>query len=227
MPPKRNQTDSNAAEICVETNNFRQVVEHFDENGNIINQMATRLAIECQICMCKNLPLVNPHFAELPGDTHELYVVLPRCGHAFGFLCMEQWARTQYGRSSRSSRPSCPTCRTPLHCDRGHSSELEAYGRASGDIKMQDKDIMDIRAMLLNNTCGRCREQRENAEQPEGPSASLVSSSQPTRGSLVASWEDEVIEVAFVGGGAQDDNEPPQIEEERLEDHTEEARRNR
>ncbi|KAI1363785.1 hypothetical protein F5Y08DRAFT_308443 [Xylaria arbuscula] len=76
----------------VETNNFQQVIKLFNDCGKLKNKN-TRLAIECQICVCKNLAIINHHIDKPNNEEHERYVVLPRCGHAFGSSCLQQVSR--------------------------------------------------------------------------------------------------------------------------------------
>ncbi|RYC58345.1 hypothetical protein CHU98_g7860 [Xylaria longipes] len=79
--------ESEIANTIVETNNFHQVLEHFNSAGGLKHK-ETRLEIECQICLSKNLALVNLEQEKPVSDTHEQYVILPRCGHAFGHQCL-------------------------------------------------------------------------------------------------------------------------------------------
>ncbi|KAI3324220.1 hypothetical protein HD806DRAFT_534536 [Xylariaceae sp. AK1471] len=139
----------------VETNNFRKVLENYDSCGLMIHGMTTRMEIECQICMCMNLALVNRVFDDPVPATHEEYTVLPRCGHAFGHSCLNHWIRTQQGI------PKCPSCRTPVYCERRHVLPLKAYGDTRRNVA---DEINEIRAAIEKSSCERC------AAQPLRPS---------------------------------------------------------
>ncbi|KAI0977631.1 hypothetical protein F4678DRAFT_455781 [Xylaria arbuscula] len=89
MSPPRNQAVVVAVETLVETNNFYHIIQHFNDAGDLTRQN-TRFSIECQICMSKSLSLINPDFDGPTQDhTHENYIVLPGCGHAFGSDCLQ------------------------------------------------------------------------------------------------------------------------------------------
>ncbi|KAI1504401.1 hypothetical protein F5X99DRAFT_372191 [Biscogniauxia marginata] len=87
----------------VETNNFRQVLSHFNEEGHIISPNVARFAVACQIC-CKDLALINDHFDVHSRDSHEPYTVFPRCGHAFGYKCLYDWSQRRERRKRTMPR---------------------------------------------------------------------------------------------------------------------------
>ncbi|KAI3331991.1 hypothetical protein HD806DRAFT_529760 [Xylariaceae sp. AK1471] len=147
------QIGTGAAEITVETNNFHQVLEHFKSSGNLINQRTTRVEINCQICQIKNLAVVNPQYDEHSLDTHESYVVLPRCGHAFGHMCLKEWVN-----KSEHWNPSCPSCRSPIYCEKKHVVPFKICGsRIGNDVTYQAMQIRGIRDMLHDPSCKRCQ----------------------------------------------------------------------
>ncbi|KAI1345908.1 hypothetical protein F5Y01DRAFT_320310 [Xylaria sp. FL0043] len=84
-----NQVSSAPAESIVETNNFHEVLQHFNDACELVDK-TTRFTIECQICQCRNLAVTNPESETPAEDTHENYIVLPYCGHAFGSHCLQK-----------------------------------------------------------------------------------------------------------------------------------------
>ncbi|KAI0109086.1 hypothetical protein GGR51DRAFT_512697 [Nemania sp. FL0031] len=74
--------------VTVDTHNFRHVIQHFGQDGNLLAENTTRVSIPCPICLVNNLRLANPLFPEPDGVTTEVYTVLPGCGHAFGHDCI-------------------------------------------------------------------------------------------------------------------------------------------
>ncbi|KAI1358532.1 hypothetical protein F5Y08DRAFT_345599 [Xylaria arbuscula] len=91
--------------IIVDTNNFKEVLRHFDDDGELTDKQAIRIAIDCPICLEKRLAITNPDFDEMNPTTHETYRVLP-CGHAFGADCLYNWINM--------GGDTCPSCRKPL-----------------------------------------------------------------------------------------------------------------
>ncbi|KAI1427662.1 hypothetical protein F5Y12DRAFT_736344 [Xylaria sp. FL1777] len=156
MPLTSNQATNTAAEIVVETNNLHQVLQHFNSSGELNNKRTTRLSVECQICVCKNLALTNPQFDQQSDDSHEVYIVLSHCGHAFGFSCLLRWIRIQ-----EHIEPKCPSCRTPMYCDKEHLP-YGVFGSTNSDAKKQRLDITRIRALLQEGE----HLQRGNAQPP-------------------------------------------------------------
>ncbi|KAI1131774.1 hypothetical protein F5Y10DRAFT_285701 [Nemania abortiva] len=170
MPFAMEQPINTATGVIVETNNFHQVIQHFNDAGELTN-MNTRFSIDCQICMCKNLALTNTLVDVPTNELHEKYAVLPRCGHAFGFQCLGQWIKTQ--KTQHNFNLKCPSCRSPIACEKRHSAPLKLYGPTRGStsdcMEKQRKDIAAIRATLLDPSCTRCLEeqQEENARRAE------------------------------------------------------------
>lgn len=93
----------------VDTNNFNQVLEHFDGEGHII-WPNMRFNIACDICHEKNLALTNPSLDPRSRETHESYAALPVCGHAFGYTCLLQHML----KDLHLSNPPCPACSTRI-----------------------------------------------------------------------------------------------------------------
>ncbi|KAI1091664.1 hypothetical protein F5B19DRAFT_256510 [Rostrohypoxylon terebratum] len=85
---------------------FSEVLRHFDENGNVIDEN-TSFQIQCIICHDKKLAITNPKLDQKSEETHESYVVLHLCGHAFGSSCLVQWVYESYNLT-------CPVCRQPI-----------------------------------------------------------------------------------------------------------------
>ncbi|KAI0428693.1 hypothetical protein F5Y09DRAFT_357493 [Xylaria sp. FL1042] len=151
------------AEILVETNNFHQVLQHFNESCEIAN-IKTRFTIECQICKCKNLALTNPEFDMLAEDTHENYIVLPYCGHAFGSSCLQQWI--QYQKAHTRVVATCPSCRSQIHCKNKHQLKTPIFGPKADKAPNTSEDVAKIRATL--GSCTQCLDQeRSQAENEE------------------------------------------------------------
>ncbi|KAI5864743.1 hypothetical protein GGS23DRAFT_619381 [Durotheca rogersii] len=168
MSPARTDT--------VETTNFHQVLEHFDESGNIIDQTRTRLSIQCPICTTKNLSLVNGYYDSKSRDTHEAYTVLPGCGHAFGYVCLYNWLKEHINVRN----PTCPTCREPVFTSRDRPLIFPIYGDTS--LGEQHKEVVDIRASLREGNVSRpaIRVPPTSSYRPSSP---LDSPSSPGRGS--------------------------------------------
>ncbi|KAI0007773.1 hypothetical protein F4779DRAFT_490086 [Xylariaceae sp. FL0662B] len=142
MAQEAQQTLGKDEQITVETNNFHRVLEHFDEDGYLIDPVNIHLELTCQICNEKNLALINNRFDRRTRETHECYTVLPRCGHAFGYRCLYSWLL-----SDASGNRTCPTCRKPVYLSRAHrNSLLEIFGDAG--IQEQNKEVVDIRKVL-------------------------------------------------------------------------------
>ncbi|KAI1492766.1 hypothetical protein F5X96DRAFT_624787 [Biscogniauxia mediterranea] len=103
----------------------------------------TRFAVTCQIFL-KDLALANIKFATCSHENvicslgkHESYVVLPRCGHAFGAWCLNRYFSTQ-----RTITSTCPSCRKPILEDlEGKKVSVTFRSKAP---KQQD-EIVDIR----------------------------------------------------------------------------------
>ncbi|KAI0448186.1 hypothetical protein F4803DRAFT_567758 [Xylaria telfairii] len=143
------------ANMIVETNNFRQVLEHFDSAGSLTHK-ETRLEIECQICLSKNLAFVNPENGKSLSETHEQYVILPRCGHAFGHRCLNYWIKSQ------SNGPRCPTCREFVYCENGHKITFDIHD-AQETAACQAEDVKRIRDMLDKPPCQKCNGQKDKS----------------------------------------------------------------
>ncbi|KAI0513054.1 hypothetical protein F5B22DRAFT_285535 [Xylaria bambusicola] len=90
----------------VETNNFNQILQYFNNAGELIEE-TIRFAVDCPICTAR-LALGNPDLDRVTQDTHEPYIILPECGHAFGATCVQTWFAT--------GEDACPICRTPSSC---------------------------------------------------------------------------------------------------------------
>ncbi|KAI0870425.1 hypothetical protein GGS24DRAFT_475350, partial [Hypoxylon argillaceum] len=148
-------------QAIVETNNLHQVIQHFDDSGELIDNK-TRIKIECQICMCKDLALTNRELDPLDKESHESYAVLPRCGHAFGHSCLQRWIKTQ--RAQRNYDPKCPSCRTPLLCEKMHALTLTEIGFMGRGSKTQAEDVVGVRNTLQMADCSRCLTRREEYE---------------------------------------------------------------
>ncbi|KAI0098070.1 hypothetical protein GGR51DRAFT_565959 [Nemania sp. FL0031] len=161
MPLSVEPTLPTAAEVVViETNNFHQVLQHFDNRG-ILKNNHTCFRIECQICTEMHLGLTNTETDDPNEDIYEEYTVLPRCGHGFGYECLYQWMNTDYNRN-----PPCPSCRTPILCEELRDMDLPIYGtRNSHD---QAKQITQIRDSLAKETCTGCQgpQRQVNGQQP-------------------------------------------------------------
>ncbi|KAJ8109090.1 hypothetical protein ONZ43_g6235 [Nemania bipapillata] len=139
-------------ETVVETNNFHQVIEHFNAIGDLINKK-TRFAIECQICRGKNLAITNRLLDPVTESKHEKYTVLPRCGHAFGYSCLHEWITTQ---KAQGQNPKCPSCRAPILCQNGHTGVITEHWASISAPYKQREDICVIRHKLSKTDCIQC-----------------------------------------------------------------------
>ncbi|TRX90376.1 hypothetical protein FHL15_008741 [Xylaria flabelliformis] len=140
------QINSKNANKTVETNNFHQVLKYFDEAGKL-KRKDTRLEIGCQICLVKNLALVNLERENPTPDTHEQYTILPFCGHAFGHQCLDHWI------DSQSDWPRCPTCRELIYYKEDHIVTFDIQGTLQITATSQAEEIQEIRAMLHSPHC--------------------------------------------------------------------------
>ncbi|RWA04238.1 hypothetical protein EKO27_g10866 [Xylaria grammica] len=140
----------------VESNNFRHLLSYFDGQGKL-REVTTRFDIECQICGENNLAFTNPAFCKPNDRTYEDYTVLPRCGHAFGSGCLQNWLKHYYQRYRCRGNPplQCPVCRTPIYCDKRHMPRMIKF--TSHDADRQAKNIQLIRAELSNRDCLQCQ----------------------------------------------------------------------
>ncbi|OTA99409.1 hypothetical protein M426DRAFT_16487 [Hypoxylon sp. CI-4A] len=125
----------------IDSNNFRQVLQYFDRNGECINSNI-RFRIPCAICNTKDISLVNSKFDKISRETHEPYAVLPRCGHAFGYTCLYTWL----SNSINLEMPKCPSCRQDAFYETNEPLTLDIYGVASDEE--QSAEIYDIRQSL-------------------------------------------------------------------------------
>ncbi|OTA82933.1 hypothetical protein M434DRAFT_16857 [Hypoxylon sp. CO27-5] len=130
--------ESDPEVVTVSTNNFFKVLEYFDDQGTLIYPK-TRFDIQCNICLQKNLAIVNPDFDKRSRLTHECYAVLPRCGHAFGYKCIYDWLKQGMGIFN----PKCPICRRIVF-HRGQQPEIfKVFGDSGADELFLE--ILDMR----------------------------------------------------------------------------------
>ena len=159
------KSDSAKGPVVVETKNFHQVLEHFDEAGELLDPQNMRFNINCGICCENNLAVVageegNNSNSSEPAVPLARYTVLPGCGHAFCTRCISKWMwchvldtknyRTGPGASSSSSSseiPSCPSCRELVFCAGKHPVHLF---RSHDGRESQQLDIMMIRRYLMD-----------------------------------------------------------------------------
>ncbi|KAI5918688.1 hypothetical protein F4810DRAFT_691191 [Camillea tinctor] len=146
------QTHNSTGLVTVKTNNFHQVLEHFDEQGHIKNPDITIFAIPCQICS-QDLAVVNPKFDTCAHKNttcsirkHESYVVLPKCGHAFGSWCLLEYFTTQSNITAGCPSPSCGERIV------GDFEPKEMFIRFRPNDLPQHDEIMDIRKKLEDGT---------------------------------------------------------------------------
>ncbi|KAI1739235.1 hypothetical protein F4680DRAFT_449338 [Xylaria scruposa] len=147
--------------VTVETNDFRRVLDHFDGDGNLIDEARTLLSIPCPICYENDLSLINPHCEGPPDTTHEPYAVLMRCGHAFGYKCISHWFLVR-----RLNVLRCPLCRESVYCERQHTAPLEMYGGTT-DMDLQRQQIKKIRELLTNPICEGCSPNKSDHAHPD------------------------------------------------------------
>ena len=130
-------------EINVETINFHQVIEHFDDDGKLKNKEQTRLLIPCSICGL-DLPLfdtIEGQSSFSTDDYHIRYTVLS-CGHGFGSECIMEWLEVKF---------RCPLCRSNPFPSITSDDVLEVYG----DIADQSEDIRNIKKFLREQKAQR------------------------------------------------------------------------
>ena len=128
----------------IDTNNFRQIIEFYDAEGNPLFP-STRVSIRCSICCEWDLALPNDAAGDpYSPERHETYSVL-RCGHAFGYRCITQWL----WQSSFSGHARCPVCRQDAFCPNRHVEVPEAY-----DGRNPAADIVTIRRRLAEEYPG-------------------------------------------------------------------------
>ncbi|KAI3332484.1 hypothetical protein HD806DRAFT_530232 [Xylariaceae sp. AK1471] len=157
MSQVNNEAETSATKVTIETNNFHNVLKHFDITGNLIHKSTAHLAIECQICMVKNLALINPRCDDATSEeTHEKYVILPACGHAFGHSCLRQWLKAGGVRSK------CPSCRSQIYCQERHVVPFKICGIEGNNMTRQAMEIRGIRAILSREPfCTQCEVRSE------------------------------------------------------------------
>ncbi|KAI2601956.1 hypothetical protein GGR54DRAFT_560071 [Hypoxylon sp. NC1633] len=159
---EQNKAEQSQGALTIETNNFHQVLEHFDQDGHIIN-LDTRFDIQCQVCLTRNLSVLNSKFDKRSRDTHETYCVFPRCGHAFGYTCIYKWI-------TRFLRPQCPVCRMDIFSPPTDRGLLDLFG--DGGIEEQHKEILSIREIFKQRIIQEQKEldthsEAETEEEPE------------------------------------------------------------
>ncbi|KAI1283594.1 hypothetical protein F5Y07DRAFT_156795 [Xylaria sp. FL0933] len=151
MSPFSNRISSAPAENIVETNNFYEVLQHFNDACELVDK-TTQFTIECQICQCRNLAVTNPESETPAEDTHENYAVLPSCGHAFGSHCLQKWI--EYQKAQTQANPTCPSCRARIGCERRHQLQVMVFGPKADKATHTSEDIAKIRATL--GPCDLC-----------------------------------------------------------------------
>ncbi|KAI2641142.1 hypothetical protein GGS21DRAFT_487478 [Xylaria nigripes] len=133
--------------IIVSTNNFHQILRHFDEDGNVKD--GVQFSIECMICQVKDIAIVYTDQDDpSESSTHKFYTVLPCCGHVFGSSCENRWAESCIQETGETK---CPTCRKRVCLDRTQL-RLRRYGRAK-TVVAQCMQIREIRAILHETRC--------------------------------------------------------------------------
>ncbi len=141
-------------EVKVETNNFHNAIEHFDNEGRLKDKDRTRFAIQCAICHTHDLALLNEDKDHRSRHHHETYAVL-KCGHAFGYRCIHTWLL---------KHKTCPSCRENPLCRNEHFVMLDMFGYAGAHE--QHKEINDIRRLLQRQPdCFTCRKNISQSSQ--------------------------------------------------------------
>ncbi|CAJ2500488.1 Uu.00g033410.m01.CDS01 [Anthostomella pinea] len=135
--PTTTTAAENSPKTTIETNNFHEVLKHFDAEGRIIDH-ETRFAVQCAICIERNLSLLNDRFDTKSRATHEPYTVLP-CGHAFGYECVSNWALHR-------EMPTCPLCRKAIYARAGQRSTFKIFG--AGTSEEQHEEVVEVRRFL-------------------------------------------------------------------------------
>ncbi|RYP45161.1 hypothetical protein DL769_011479 [Monosporascus sp. CRB-8-3] len=159
------ETSGGSRHDIIETNNFRHVLEFFNEEGNLKDNN-TRVEIRCGICLEKNLSIMNSSTDTHSSEQHEPYTVLPRCGHGFGYRCVTKWLSTSGFRGGGHMR--CPTCRERVFCDSNplHFETPEIF-HGYDSVRQRD-DVNAIRRILSSaHRCGQCDGTASVASSPE------------------------------------------------------------
>ncbi|KAK5628935.1 hypothetical protein RRF57_004651 [Xylaria bambusicola] len=138
MPSASVRTENVTPASCVETNNFHEIIRHFDDSGELKNPR-TSMKVECQICQCNDLAILCRHSGEPADDLGEGYTVLPGCGHGFGTHCLWEWIKTKLPYNAQ-----CPSCRAPIDLE----NTLPTFYNRHNDPAKQRKHITKIRALL-------------------------------------------------------------------------------
>ncbi|KAI1378702.1 hypothetical protein F4677DRAFT_411717 [Hypoxylon crocopeplum] len=145
-PPQiSSNSDQQVAVTTVESNNFRHVLEYFNEQGHLTNPDTTRLSIPCGICGEKDLALLNGKFNKRSRETHESFAVLPICGHAFGYNCLFEWLLKDINKRN----PICPFCRAQAFPSVREPLNLPIFGDAG--IDEQHEQVVEIRESLYDH----------------------------------------------------------------------------
>ncbi|KAI1465441.1 uncharacterized protein F4812DRAFT_123439 [Daldinia caldariorum] len=130
--------------VVVETSYSPEVLTNFDEHGHLINP-ATRFSMQCNICHVVNLSFVNHAVDKKSAATHEPFVVLPRCGHAFGYECILGWVWPSINKEN----PKCPSCRKEIFRSKDDVQVFRIFGVCNAEE--QPMEIATIRESLRLN----------------------------------------------------------------------------
>ncbi|KAI0528276.1 hypothetical protein F5B22DRAFT_641248 [Xylaria bambusicola] len=137
MPSSSSHANNGTPASYVETNNFHEIIRHFDDSGKLKNR-GTRMKIECQICQCNDLAILSGENDQ--ADTlGEKYTVLPGCGHGFGSHCLWEWIKIRLPYNAQ-----CPSCRTPIDLN----VTLPTFYNRHKDPAEQRKHITKIQIIL-------------------------------------------------------------------------------
>lgn len=129
----------------VDTENFHQVLEHFDDEGHLKDKDHVKLAITCGICRERDLAILNHDMDQRSRQRHESYCVL-NCGHSFGYVCVHNWLL---------KNKTCPSCRKNPFCEMGHFSMSDLFGDSGAHE--QHEEIKEIRKFLqAKPDCATC-----------------------------------------------------------------------
>ena len=151
-------SNSNSNDKVVESNNFNALRRDVFDLWGYLKDPETQIKIQCGICYDRDLAVVGDPAAGKDGqqensdDTHERYVVLPACGHAFGARCIGEWLWSVVLENNPPEGPSCPSCRKPAFCLEHHVQYFPTY---DGRVRPYNMDMWYMLDSLINE-CALC-----------------------------------------------------------------------
>ncbi|KAI1299480.1 hypothetical protein F5Y03DRAFT_366074 [Xylaria venustula] len=103
MTPSSHKTAGVATGTLVETNSFYHILQYFNNTGDLVKQ-SKHFNIECQICVSKNLSLINDTRMSTLPYAPGLLLLHKIDTNVFGSIC----------RGAKSMKEDITSIRTPL-----------------------------------------------------------------------------------------------------------------